>query len=154
MAEGTQMSEGEVQDRITDYESFLNEKIRRDLRELQVKRDHIYDDIAEFKKLESSIEAIKTLQTHSDSLETKVDLGNGFFCDAMVPSTEFVYVDVGFGFHVQYTLDEAIHVCKSKEDHLSKRAETLSKKIAETSAMAKVVRDALGQLQDTLLGPV
>jgi prefoldin subunit 5 len=34
--------------------------------------------------------------------------------------TTFIYVNVGFGFHVQFTLNEAKDFIKKKEEHLQK----------------------------------
>jgi prefoldin subunit 5 len=36
------------------------------------------------------------------------------------PDTQYIYVNVGFGFHVQFTLEEALGFIEKKEKHLQK----------------------------------
>ncbi|ORX42936.1 hypothetical protein DM01DRAFT_1296239, partial [Hesseltinella vesiculosa] len=51
---------------------------------------------------------INTVQ-HGDHgpLKTMVDLGSQFYVQAHIPDSAYIFVQVGFGFHVQFTLDEA-----------------------------------------------
>ena len=41
-------------------------------------------------------------------LKTKVDLGCNFYCQAQVPEPNLIYIDIGLGVYVQFTLDEAV----------------------------------------------
>lgn len=44
------------------------------------------------------------------------------FCLRMIlsPDTKHIFVNVGFGFHAELTLDEALEFIKKKEVHLQK----------------------------------
>ncbi|KAJ2787049.1 hypothetical protein GGI15_001037 [Coemansia interrupta] len=95
----------EVQEVIDKYEDFINTRLKPDLEETLQVRDTIYSRTSEYLKLKTHIDTIRTQEL--DELETKVDLGSDFYVKAFIPDTSFIYVSIGFGFHLQMTLEEA-----------------------------------------------
>lgn len=55
-----------------------------------------------------------------DTLATKYSHPFLDFCRPFSPDTKHIYVNVGFGFHAELTLDEALEFIKKKEVHLQK----------------------------------
>ena len=51
------MPKDDIKDKIQQYEEFLNETLRNDLRKLLEDRDKIYEEQAEFLSLRNSIKA-------------------------------------------------------------------------------------------------
>ncbi|KAJ1827095.1 hypothetical protein LPJ70_007573, partial [Coemansia sp. RSA 2708] len=78
--------------------------------------------MSEYLKLKTHIDSIRSQQL--DELETKVDLGSNFYAKAFVPDTQYIFVNVGFGFHLQMSLDEADEFIDRKVKHMEKLAET------------------------------
>ena len=75
------MAEQNTSDKVHRYETFLNERLRGDLRKCLEQRDKIYEEQAEFLALRNSIQAIKTAElVPGEPLKTKVDLGCNFYC--------------------------------------------------------------------------
>ncbi|CAO3635054.1 unnamed protein product [Cunninghamella blakesleeana] len=68
-----------------------------------------------------------------------VDSGSQFYAQAIVPDTSFIYVNVGFGFHVQFTLEEAISFIKKKEEKLQRSADKYSEEADKIRAHIKMV---------------
>jgi prefoldin subunit 5 len=58
--------------------------------------------------------------------------------------TKFVYINVGFGFHVQMTLKEALEFIEKKTKQLQTRAEKHTQEVAKIRANIKLVRPATG----------
>ena len=78
---GLAMAEQNTTDKVHRYETFLNERLRGDLRKCLEQRDKIYEEQAEFLALRNSIQAIKTAElVPGEPLKTKVDLGCNFYC--------------------------------------------------------------------------
>ncbi|CAI2169874.1 8743_t:CDS:2 [Funneliformis geosporum] len=75
-----------------------------------------------------------------------VDLGSNFYCQAKVPDTTYIYVNVGFGFHVQFTLDEAIGFIEKKEKLLQKKSDQYTRDVAKINAHIKLVYEALTEI--------
>ncbi|KAJ1938827.1 hypothetical protein GGF37_004652 [Kickxella alabastrina] len=95
----------EIQEAIKKYEDFITTKLQPDLQQTLELRDTIFNQMSEYLKLKTHIDTIRTQGL--DELETKVDLGSNFYVKAFVPDTKFIFVSIGFGFHLQMTLDEA-----------------------------------------------
>ncbi|CAJ0648416.1 19894_t:CDS:2 [Entrophospora sp. SA101] len=75
-----------------------------------------------------------------------VDLGSNFYVQAKVPDTTYIYVNVGFGFHPQLTLDEAIEFIDKKEKTLQRKSEKYTDDIAKISAHIAMVHEAIAEI--------
>ena len=74
----------DIEQKVSRYESFLNETLRTDLKNTLLLRDKIYQEQAELLALRNSINAIKLAElVPGEPMKTKVDLGDGkhaLFC--------------------------------------------------------------------------
>lgn len=133
-------------EKVLQYENFLNEKLKEDLRNILEQRDKVYQQIAEYLQLKTVIETINQSDP-SETLKTKVDLGCNFYVQAKVPDTSKVFVNVGFGFYVEFTHDEALNFIRKKEVILNNQAEKLTKDATTVKAHIKLVLEGLRELQ-------
>ncbi|CAO3610329.1 unnamed protein product [Cunninghamella echinulata] len=112
-----------------------------------------YDDFINFKLkpnlklLKSQIEMIQ--KGGHKELKTMVDLDINFmlklWCKTLFPDTTYIYVNVGFGFHVQFTLNEAIAFIDKKEQRLQRSAEKYSEEADKIRAHIKMVLEAMAE---------
>lgn len=138
----------DLQKKITDYEAFVNERLRTDLGKVLEARDGIYSDIAEYLQLRNVIEKIREHGgAPQEGLKTLVDLGANFYAHAKIPDASHLFVAVGFGFYVEFTLEEAAQFIEKKVGHLTEKGEKLSHEAAQISARIKIVLEALRELQ-------
>ncbi|KAF9347362.1 hypothetical protein BGX34_003202, partial [Mortierella sp. NVP85] len=70
------------------------------------------------------------------------------------PDTKHIFVNVGFGFHAQLTLDEALAFITRKEAFLQKKAERLTEKAAQIRAHIKIVLEAMAEIMKLSKGPL
>ncbi|KAJ1753382.1 hypothetical protein LPJ79_000469 [Coemansia sp. RSA 1821] len=105
-----------VQETIQKYEEFIYTKLEPDLQQITQDRDALYNRMSEYLKLKTHIETIRNQGL--EEMETKVDLGSNFFAKAFVPDTKYMFVNVGFGFHLEMTLDEADEFIDRKISHM------------------------------------
>ncbi|KAG0335121.1 hypothetical protein BG000_007768 [Podila horticola] len=126
-----------VQQKLARYETFVNESLKKDLQDALDARNVIYDQISEYLKLAKDIEIIKS--NGLKEMKTQVDLGSNFYVQAKIPDTQYIYVNVGFGFHAQLTLDEALTFISKKEGQLSKKADVYTQKASQIRAHIKLV---------------
>ena len=69
----------DIADKVAQYETFLNETLRTDLKSTLTIRDKIYQEQAEYLPLRNSINAIQLVElVPGEPLKTKVDLGCNF----------------------------------------------------------------------------
>uniref|UniRef100_A0A8C2J8A9 Ubiquitously-expressed, prefoldin-like chaperone n=1 Tax=Cyprinus carpio TaxID=7962 RepID=A0A8C2J8A9_CYPCA len=94
--------------KVLQYETFINEVLRRDLQKVLEERDAVYEKIAQYLQLKNTIKSIQ--ETDSKELKTDVDLGCNFHVQAHVPDASKIYVAVGYGFFVEFTHTEALNI--------------------------------------------
>ncbi|OLY79685.1 Protein UXT [Smittium mucronatum] len=126
------------------YDSFIQGILYPKLKETAELRDSVYDKISEYLKLKSLIE---TIEDHSlDTLKLSVDLGSNFYVQGKADSTEFIYVNVGFGFYLKMTKPEAKKFIESKQEHLEKLADSYTVEINLIRAKIKVIQEAMSSV--------
>ena len=146
------MASREQEKKVLKFEIFLNETLRPDLKATLEERDKIYEEIAEYLSLKNSIEAIKATDLpQGQPLKTKVDLGCNFYAKAVVKNPQKVFVDVGLGFFVELTHDEAIAFIEKKTKLLDKKTDKLTQASTKIKANIKLVLHGLRELQGMLV---
>ncbi|KAF9977349.1 hypothetical protein BGZ73_006218 [Actinomortierella ambigua] len=135
-----------VQEKLARYETFVNDTLKRDLKDTLDQRDAIFDQISDYLKLAKDIEIIKS--NNLKEMKTQVDIGSNFYVQAKVPDTKYIYINVGFGFHAQLTLDEALTFITKKEKHLHRKAEAYTEKAAKIKANIQLVFEAMSEIMN------
>ncbi|KAI9178889.1 hypothetical protein H9P43_005551 [Blastocladiella emersonii ATCC 22665] len=138
------LGDAELEAEIEKYSDFVNNHLRVDLRATLELREKVTEQISEYGKLATQIQTIK--DTGMTELKMQVDLGNNFYVQAKVPDTTYVYVQVGFGFHVQLTLDEALAFIEKKTTHLQKLSNKYTDKASELKAQMQIILHTLDEL--------
>ncbi|XP_020913724.1 protein UXT homolog [Exaiptasia diaphana] len=138
-----------VDEKVLQYEEFIDKRLKKDLEAVYKAKEDLYNKINEHLQLKSTIIQIKKSRSlgEKNDLKTMVDLGNNFFCQARVPDTSMIFVAVGYGFYVQFSLDEALAFIEKKCILLNNSADKLNKEAAKIKAHIKTVLGGLQELQ-------
>ena len=137
-----------VKGKIAKFEHFLNEQLKPDLKNCLEQRDKIYQEISEYLSLKNSIEAIKAANLPElKPLKTKVDLGANFYVKAKVHNPQNIFVDIGFGFFLQMSHDEALEFIQKKTALLQNKADALTDESTKLKANIKIVLQGLREIQ-------
>jgi prefoldin alpha subunit len=136
----------EFSSKVFEYEKFVNEKLKEDLRSILEQRDKTYQQIAEYLQLKTSIEKIKEVKL-TEGLKTKVDLGCNFYVQANVPDSLRIFVFIGFGFFLEMTHDEALKFIGKRTNLLNVHVEKLTDDAAKVKANIRLVLEGLRELQ-------
>jgi len=144
-----QASEKFMKEKIERYENYLNEVLRKDLEKCLEARDKIYTEQADYLALRTSILTIRDsgLKKH-EPLNTKVDLGCNFYCQAEIANPDRIMVAVGLGYFLDMSLEEALQFVNTKDKELSDRAEQLTKTSVKIKAEIKLMICGLKELQN------
>ena len=141
------MAQELLQQKITDYEAFVNERLRADLKGVLDARDAVYSDLSEYLQLRNVIEKIQEHGVGNRELKTMVDIGANFYAHVKVPDSSRIFVAVGFGFYVEFTLPEAMNFIQRKVDHLNEKGSRLAEEASHINARIKLVLEGLRELQ-------
>ncbi|XP_076313485.1 uxt prefoldin-like subunit [Tachypleus tridentatus] len=150
LSEGTNTKPGkeiDVSAKVLKYEHFLNDVLREDLRKFLLERDKICTRIAEYEGLKTVISRIEETSEKGKSLKTEIDFGCNFYVKAVVPNTSHIFIHVGFGFFVEFTMEEAKCFIDKKVEQLNQQLEKLTKDTCKIKAHIKMVYEGLRELQ-------
>ena len=81
-------------------------------------------------------------------MKSLVNLGSDYFVQAKVPDTSHIFVEVGLGFHAQFTLDEALEFIEEKMKHLNGLAEQETEKSITIKTHIKLVYEGINELMN------
>ncbi|KAH1261093.1 Protein UXT [Glycine max] len=65
---------------------------------------------------------------------------------AQRPDTQHIFVDVGFGFHVEFTWSEALNYIEKREEKIARQIEEYTQLIASIKAQIKLVCEGIREL--------
>lgn len=138
----------QTQQKILQFETFVNDVLKADLAKLDEKLDAKNADVAEFLQLKSVITTFQNTNIEKTGFKTKVDIGNNFFIQAHIPDASKILLDVGLGHYIEFDLNEALIVINIRIKLLERQIAHLQKMIARTNAHIKltliVIRDLQG----------
>ncbi|XP_050460928.1 protein UXT homolog [Cataglyphis hispanica] len=138
----------QTQQKILQFETFVNDVLKADLAKLDEKLDAKNADVAEFLQLKSVITTFQNTNIEKTGFKTKVDIGNNFFIQAHIPDASKILLDVGLGHYIEFDLNEALIVINIRIKLLERQIAHLRKMIARTNAHIKltliVIRDLQG----------
>ena len=139
-----------LEEKVKKYEEFVNDKLRKDLETVRKNQEEVNTKIAEYLQLKSFIENVKSsdVSRSGRELKTQVDLGCNFYCQARITDPSKILVSVGYGFYVEFTLDEALKFVEKKCRQLTTYSSKLGQDSARIKANIKLVMEGLRELQD------
>ncbi|KAK6931282.1 Prefoldin alpha-like [Dillenia turbinata] len=136
--------DSKIHEKVKQYEGFIDGRLKPDLVKAIAERDKVFEQQKIFSDLRKNIQ---NLEKHSvTSLTTLVNLGSEVYMQAEVPDTRTIFVDIGLGFHVEFTWSEAINYIKLREEKLARQIEEYTQLIASVKAHIKMVCEGIREL--------
>lgn len=132
------------QEKVQRFEEFVDRRLKPDLVKAIAERDKVFEKQKVFSDLRKNIENLE--KNSVTSLQTLVNLGSEVYMQADVPDTRHIFVDVGLGFHVEFTWSEAVKYISAREERLAKQIEDYTHLIASIKAQIKMVLEGIREL--------
>ncbi|XP_060958754.1 uncharacterized protein LOC115698689 isoform X2 [Cannabis sativa] len=104
-------------EKVLKYEEFVDHRLKPDLVRAIAERDKVFEQQKVFSDLRKNIETME--ENSVTSLRTQVNLGSEVYMQADVPDTTRIFVDIGLGFHAEFTWSEALNYITLREERLS-----------------------------------
>lgn len=129
-------------------ESFIDDVLRKNLREYESYINKSNAEIMEFVQLKNVCESIS--QNLSDGFKTQVNIGGNFFMSANVPDASKILVNIGLNHYVEFTVNEAIKFCNFKVKSMENEANVIREKSIETRAKIKLALLSIAEKENLL----
>ncbi|WCJ22182.1 Prefoldin chaperone subunit family protein [Euphorbia peplus] len=130
--------------KIQKFEEFVDARLKPDLVHAIAQRDKVFEQQKIFSDLRKNIENLE--KNSVTSLRTLVNLGSEVYMQAEVPDTQRIFVDIGLGFHVEFTWSEALKYISLREEKLARQIDEYTKQIAGIKAQIKLVCEGIREL--------
>ncbi|CAN6675877.1 unnamed protein product [Malus baccata var. baccata] len=132
------------QNKIQKFEDFVDQRLKPDLVRAIAQRDKVFEQQKVFSDLRKNIENLE--KNSVTSLRTLVNLGSEVYMQADVPDTRRIFVDIGLGFHVEFTWSEALNYISQRKEKLARQVEECTNLIASIKAQIKLVCEGIREL--------
>ncbi|ONK60041.1 uncharacterized protein A4U43_C08F13580 [Asparagus officinalis] len=132
------------QEKVQRFEEFVDRRLKPDLVNAIAQRDKVFEQQKVFSDLKRNIENLR--KNGVTSLRMMVNLGSEVYMQADVPDTRHIFVDVGLGFHVEFTWSEALEFISIREARLARQIEEYTHLIANIKAQIKLVCEGIREL--------
>lgn len=136
--------DGLIQQKVQRFEEFVDRRLKPDLVHAIAERDKVFEQQEVFSNLRRNIENLE--KNSVTSLQTMVNLGSEVYMQAEVPDTQRIFVDIGLGFHVEFTWSEALKYISIKEESLANQIQEYTRLIASIKAQIKIVCEGVREL--------
>ena len=139
----------ELQTKITEYANFISQTLQPQLQSAVDAKEATEKDISEYVQLRNRLQH---LENQMDNIKTKpiealVDLVHGaIYSKAVISNPRSLYVDVGLGFMVEFTLSEALIFIDKRVKYLEE--EVLNHRARVAEKIASDVENALELLEE------
>lgn len=140
--------ESGMKEKVLQYETFLNDVLKEDLRKIHVKLDHLQSELFEYIQLKNYIETVKSNKLNETTMNTQVDVGCNIFLQAKVEDPDHILVSAGLGYYVDLPLDKALNLVNKKIKFIEDETVFFKKKSAVTKSHIKMVLLGLMEIQN------
>ncbi|XP_055801141.1 uncharacterized protein LOC129870322 isoform X2 [Solanum dulcamara] len=132
------------QEKVRRFEEFIDRRLKPDLVHAIAERDKVFEQQNFFSDLRSNLENL--VKNSVTNLKTLVNIGSEVYVQADVPDTTHIFVDVGLGFHVEFTWSEALNYISAREEKLARQIEEYTRLIASIKVQVKMVCEGIREL--------
>ena len=115
------------------YSDFIEETLKPALKKAETTRNSVKDEIRDYQELRQRLKQHYG-QGKIDQYETEVDLGHKtLYSRAVAKDVSQIFVNVGMGFHVEFSISEAVKVVEDRINFLEKKLSIKNEKVQEVS---------------------
>ncbi|CAK9291563.1 unnamed protein product [Gordionus sp. m RMFG-2023] len=130
---------------VIQYEYFINDKLKSNLKKLNEAREKINGKIENYVQTK---DMIQTLQANDmKEIKIRTDIGCNFYMKAKIKNAEYIYIDIGLGLFAQMKLNEAASFIDKKVKLLDDRVEVINQDMCKVSALIRLYLNDLAAKQ-------
>lgn len=145
-------SANELQNKIKEYANFISQTLQPQLQSAVDAKEATEKDISEYAQLRNRLQHLENTilsegGTKTKPIEALVDLAHEtLYCKAIISNPRSLYVDVGLGFMVEFTVSEALAFIDKRVKYLED--EVLNYRAGVAEKVANDVENALELLEE------
>ncbi|SOV77935.1 prefoldin, putative [Plasmodium sp. gorilla clade G3] len=135
----------EFQNLILKSEGFIDDVLHEKLRERQKKRDEILQDLFDMEILIENLKLFVNMKDKNE-VETLTSLGCDSYVYADIINKNKIFIQLGYEFYLEMTLEEAIKFLKKKIHLYEEKLSYWNKQISHVKAHIQILMRAISNL--------
>lgn len=135
----------EVQEKVLQFEGFINNVLKEDLKQIHNRWEAVTSEIAEWQQLKTMIQTMH--ENDMSSFKGKMDIGINIYAQVFVPDTSKIIIDIGAGVFMEFTLEEALRFIESRISRSEKHLAGINDAACSVKARIKLVLHGIQELE-------
>ncbi|XP_072400047.1 protein UXT homolog [Diabrotica undecimpunctata] len=144
------MNVNEVQEKVKEYENFIEDKLKRDLEDIVVILKDKSSKLKDWEEVKTTVKTIRSSKEKNRDMVVKVNIGGGILAQGEISDLEQIYIDVGLGYMLEMNHEEADRYADIRMNLLKKEIAHFRKMAVDVKVNIKLILLALSELQATL----
>ncbi|KAK7862430.1 hypothetical protein R5R35_001340 [Gryllus longicercus] len=136
----------DVSEKIHKYEIFINDVLKEDLKKIHFLRDKVLHDLAELGQLKNTLETYIDMDLEN-GFKSQMSLGCDFYVQANINDARTIFIDIGLGHYLEFSLKSALIYVEKRSAMLQKQLQKLAQDSADNKATIKLVLGGIQELQ-------
>nr|CAH7756257.1 unnamed protein product [Callosobruchus chinensis] len=137
----------EVQHKVSEYENFIEERLKRDLKDIEFILQDKVTKFKEWEEVKQVTRTVKDFKAKNRDMSLRIDVGDGIMTCGEVSDYERTYVCIGLGYMLEMDCDEAEKYADIRLKILKKEIDHLRNMAVEVKVHIKMVLLAISELQ-------
>ena len=134
-----------LQTKISEYSNFISQTLQPQLQSAVDKREETEAEISEDVQVQTKLQQIQG--DAPKSIDTIIDISHStVYCKAHISNPKIIYLNIGFGFHVEMTIEEGIQFIIKRVEYLESCV--LKHRVEVAARIAKDVEGAIELLEE------
>ncbi|XP_028132574.1 protein UXT homolog [Diabrotica virgifera virgifera] len=144
------MNVKEVQEKVKEYENFIEDKLKPDLEDIVVILKDKSTKLKDWEEVKTTVKTVRRSKEKDRDMVVKVDIGGGILAQGEISDLEQIYVDVGLGYMLEMNHQEADRYADIRMNLLKKEIAHFRKMAVDVKVNIKLILLALSELQATV----
>ncbi|XP_060520695.1 uncharacterized protein LOC132698555 [Cylas formicarius] len=144
------MNESEIREKINDYEKFVQEKLKKDLKDIEALLLNKSQEHKDWKEAQIVARNLQEFKDKDRDMNVMFDMGHNIMCSGEISNCETIYVDIGLNNLLEMNCEELDKYADIRLKLLSKEIEHFRKLAVNVKVHIKMVLLAINELQSTL----
>ncbi|XP_057661512.1 uncharacterized protein LOC130897038 [Diorhabda carinulata] len=145
------MDTQKVQQKINEYELFVEEKLKSDLKDIETILEDKSSKYKEWEEVQNVVKVIRNFKDKNRDMNVKVDIGKGLLAQGEITDFERSYINIGLGYMLEMDCDEADKYSTIRMNLLRKEISHFRKLAIDVKVHIKLTLLAINELQATLV---
>lgn len=145
------MSTEVVQQKIKEYEHFIEDRLKNDLKDIEFILNDKVTKYKEWEEVKQVVKTVKDFKSRNRDMSVRLDVGGGIMASGEITDYETTYVCIGLGYMLEMDCDEADKYSDIRLRLLKKEIDHFRKMAVDVKINIKMVLLAINELQASTL---